>query len=58
MQSDGYHNDADIVKVLGTMGGKVNDVQRQFDLTNIIDSNLKKLKTVTLLTVTMLLMNV
>jgi len=39
MQSDGCHNDADIVKVLGTMGGKVNDVQRQFDLTNNIDSN-------------------
>ena len=39
MKSDGCHNDADIVKVLGTMGGKVNDVQRQFDLTNNIDSN-------------------
>ena len=39
MQSDDYHNDADIVKFLGTMGGKVNDEQRQFDLTNNIESN-------------------
>ena len=39
MQSDGYHNDADILKFLGTMGGKVNDEQRQFDVINNIDSN-------------------
>ena len=39
LQSDDYHNDADIVKVLGTMGGKVNDEQRLFDLTNNVDSN-------------------
>jgi len=39
MQSDGYHNDADILKFLGTMGGKVNDGQRQFDVINKIDSN-------------------
>jgi len=39
MQSDRYHNDADILKYLGTMGGKVNDEQRQFDVINNIDSN-------------------
>jgi len=39
MQSDGCHNDADIVKFLGTMGENVNDEQRQFDLTNNMDSN-------------------
>ena len=39
MQSDGYHNSADIV--MGTLGGKVNDEERQFDVINNIGSNRK-----------------
>jgi len=38
MQSHGYHEVADIFKFLGTMGGKVNDEQRQFDVINNIES--------------------
>ena len=39
MQRGGYQNNAYFVKFLGTLGGKLNDEQRQFDLTNGIDSN-------------------
>ena len=39
MQSDGYHNGADIL--MGTLGGKVNDEERQFDVINNIGSNRK-----------------
>jgi len=39
MQSHGYHEVVDIFKFLETMGGKVNDEQRQFDVINSIDSN-------------------
>ena len=39
MQSDRYHNDADILKFLGKTDGKVNGEQRQFFVINNMDSN-------------------
>jgi len=63
----GTCNQIVVIMMQDIVGGKINDVQRQFDLTNNLDSNheesstqseTKILKMVTLLIVTMLLVNV
>ena len=63
----GTCNQIVVIMMQDIVGGKINDVQRRFDLTNNLDSNheesstqseTKILKMVTLLIVTMLLVNV